>query len=479
MAGNSTLGMLSGLFGPTPQALRQEDLDEERALQFAARDPFQAMAHTAYSSAALAGKGLGKAIVGAAGGDPRDPNERYADSMAKAKAAISDMPDVDLTTPAGVDSYYKGVIGILRQNGLPGEAHAAAMEWNEYKNKTADRNVKIDDLNRKKAADEQKAATERAKVEAAAERNRLLAQRGLGEFVGWIDRIEKTDDPRTKQMLIDRANAEIAKTNRSGKKLYLENAGDRVIVRDESGAQLGTDVMGEKPLSAKDAAKAKGADQQLASAYRSAMLAMQTSYKAAADLYNSRGLDNLIGKWTGIAAESGPEKGGAIREAFIARLNPAGQEALSLFNQVQGATFIQALMDLKNASKTGATGLGAVSEIEGNKIQQAKGSLWPRQQPASFRRKLADYIGTIEAAANLMAEKAKEDGLDPIHLNVVPLSGPTRGAGPAPAPVTPAVPQSGTAEPTVRMVHPKTGRLWDIKQSKVEEAKKRGFKEAQ
>jgi hypothetical protein len=451
---------------------RQEDQDEERRLQFMAQNPDQARARMSYEMAGLAGKGLAQAGSAMAGLDPRSRTERDVDNVTAAKAAIAELPEVDLSKPEGVDAYYKGVIGALRKHNLPAEAHAASVEWNKERNALTDRQIKIDDLDRKKAADKVTADEKQRKLQIAQERNNQLAQRGMPEMIQIIDRIEKEEDPATRELLTKHANA-LIESKKKG--VILENLGNRVVVRDKAtGAVIGTpDLMGEKPLSAKDAAKSAAGKEDDVKAYRADMQGLQTVYKAAADLYNSPGLDELIGKWTGIAAEQGPEKGGPFREMFIARLGPRGQEALGLFQQVQGASFIKALKDLKAAGK-GSTGLGAVSEVEGNKIQAANGALFPRQQPESFRRKLAAFIDTIEASANNLATEAMKDKIEPIHLNTVPLTGPgRRGAPPAEAPTRPAGGQSG--EPTVTMT--KDGKTRQVYRSKVEEAKRRGYTE--
>lgn len=473
--------MATGMFdalNAIQRGQRQEDVDEQRRLQFMAQDPARARALMSYEMADLAGKGLAQAGSALAGRDPRSRSERDVDAVNAAKEAIGQLPEADLSTPAGVDAYYKGVMGVLRQHNLPAEAHAASVEWNKERNALTDRRLKDDELKRKIAADEAKARTERAKVEAAAERNRLLAERGMGEFVGWIKQIEETDDPQTKELLLQRVNAEIAAKNRSGKKITLSNAGDRIVARDETGAVIGTDIKGMEPLKPKDAVKAEAGKEADAHAYRSDMQGLQTIYKAAADLYNSPGLDDLIGKWSGLAAEIGKEKGGPVRELAIARLGQYGQEALGLFEQVQGASFLKALKDLKAAGK-GSTGLGAVSEVEGNKIQAANAALFPRQQPASFRRKLADFIDTIEASANNLASRAQQDGIEPIHLNTVALTGPKGGKPTPAAPTTPRAPAAQPeqpGEPTV-MMRKGNGEPRPIFRSKIEEAKRRGYTE--
>jgi hypothetical protein len=449
---------------------RQEEVDEQTRLRFMAQSPAQARALASYEMAGAAGRGLGQAAAGFAGKDPRTSDDRLQTAM----RAIGDMQqDHDLTTPEGTDNYYRGVIRILGEQGLPGEAHAAAKEWNEHKNKAADRKVKEDDIKRKADEAARKAAIGEEANRIKAARNAQLAEQGLPEFIQITDRIEKTEDPVTRKRMLDYANA-LVESKKKG--IAFEDAGDRIIVRDKAtGAILGTDQVGEKPMAPKDKAKIDDKKKAVASAYQAAMLAAQTDYKAAADFYNHPGLNDLIGKWSGLAAERGTDKDGMLREAAIARLSPAGQEALALFQQVQGGAFVRALQDLKLAGG-GSTGLGPVTEAEGAKVTAAKGALFPRQQPESFRRKLADFISVIEQSANILAGKAQEDGLDPIHLNVIELTGPGRSA-PAPAPTAPrAAPRAAPTGDRVRVLRP-DGQTGTVPRAKLEEYKRKGYTE--
>lgn len=449
--------MASGMFdalNAIQRGQRQEDVDEQRRLQFMAQSPRQANALMSYEMADMAGKGLGRAASAMAGLDPRTRTERDVDAVTKAKAAMAEMPEADLSTPAGVDAYYKSVRDILVKNGLPGEAHAASVEWNKERNALTDRRVKEGELARRTADDERK--------------HRLGILR-----IASAEQIASARNATQEQIAEARLNAEQLKTGPFKSVDYT----DHVEILNRFGEVISSKPKGARPLSEKDANKAKEADAAVANAYRSDMQGLQTVYKAAADLYNSPGLDDLIGKWTGIAAEMGPEKGGLTRELAIARLGVAGAEALGLYQQVQGASFIKALKDLKAAGK-GSTGLGAVSEIEGNKIQAANAALFPRQQPASFRRKLSDFIDTIEASANILATKAQEDKIEPIHLNTIPLTGPSRGRAPAAAPTTPRAPQSApTVDPSKVRVRRPDGQTGTIPRAKLEEYKAKGYTE--
>jgi hypothetical protein len=458
----------NGMFDSIFRNLRQEEQDEEEQLQYLAQDPSRATAHAAYSGAAMAGKGLGRAVAGMAGQDPRTPQDRMQGAM----KALGELEEADMNTPAGVDAYYKRVIDTLRQHGLPGEAHAAAQEWHKHKNEQADRQVKIDETNRKKAEGERAAAIKEEANRIKALRAQQLAAQGLPEFIQIVDRIEREQNPTVRKLLMDRANQQ------AGGKVKFEEAGDRIVVRNERGDILGVDEIGEKPMDEKDRVKSEQAKQKQEPAYRSAMQALQTQYKAAADLYNSPGLDDLIGKWTGLAAEYGLGQDGMLAHAAVLRLSPEGQEAMGVYQQIIGGAFVNALQQLK-AAGGGSTGLGQVTEVEGKKITTATNALFPRQQPASFRRKLADYIDTLEATAEIMRDAAKSDGLTPIELNVVPLSGPQRGAAPVVAPTRPrsdstSAPRAGGDRVRVRRPDGATGT---IPRAKLEDYKAKGYTE--
>jgi len=56
------------------------------------------------------------------------------------------------------------------------------------------------------------------------------------------------------------------------------------------------------------------------------------------------------------------------------------------------------LQDLKATSRTGASGLGQLTEREGDKIQNAKTALDPQQPTEQFKRTLVGYIDQLKAA---------------------------------------------------------------------------------
>jgi hypothetical protein len=446
-------GMLGALFNNPQQLAEKEEVTEDRRLErLGALDSFAQNRYGHLAASQLAGQGLGRTAAAAVGADPRTRDERLQAAM----KAVGEMEDSDLSKPEGVDAYYKNVIKVLRDQGLAGEAHAAAQEWNEYKSKQTDQQWKRDDLNRKAEEAKRKALIAEEANRIKRLRAEQLAKQGMPEVIQIVERIEAESNAAIKQRLIDYHNAQL-ESKRKG--IELENAGDRVIVRNKATGQvLGVDMMGAAPESEKDVRKAADAKKKLEPAYRSAMLALQTQYKAAADLFNSPGLDDLIGKWTGLAAEYGLGQDGMLAEAAIARLSPEGQEALAVYQQIIGGAFVNALKQLKEAGG-GSTGLGQVTEVEGKKVTTATNALFPRQQPASFRRKLADYVDTLEQTAEIMRDAAASDQLAPIGLNIVPLSGPSRGKAAPPAPTRPtAAPRAGTPADSIKVRRKSDGR---------------------
>ena len=103
---------------------------------------------------------------------------------------------------------------------------------------------------------------------------------------------------------------------------------------------------------------------------------------------------------------------GALPIGVLAAKNDASAGAAALYRTLEGQTFIRALQDLKATSKTGASGLGQLTEVEGNKIQQAKTSIHRQQPDDQFVRTLKAYIAVLQKARDAGAGelgKAKAD----------------------------------------------------------------------
>ena len=427
-------GMLSQLFG-IPAVDPAQAAEEKRLQALATMDPFQAAAHTAYSGGAQAGRGLGQIAAAATGRDVRTPTAKRTDAIEAAKAQVSQL-GFSPEDPKSVDTFYKQVIQILQRQGLAGEALDVALEWSEMKATTD-----------KAALDREKLAETRTKREAKtisdAERNKILAAKNAPELARMIDVVESFD-PITqapqRKMRMEALNSMLEK-NRKG--IVLEDAGDRIIVRDRAtGAQVGTpDEKSAVPLSEKDAAKEEKAKTGADSAYRNAIAKAQADYDAAVRLYNHPGVSGITGRLGRLVGTPG-----AAGQVATTSASAESRAALNLWEQVVGSTFLAGLNDLKAASPVGSTGLGQVSNIEGDKVQSSKAALKREQDAVDFRAQLKIYIESLVSAAKRIGDAAQKDGIAPVPFAEKSLAAPPDGVArprsrPAAAPAAGA--QSG------------------------------------
>lgn len=473
-------GMLPGLFAPTYGNLRQDALDEENRLQrVAAMDPFTQAGYAGLQGARMMGRGLGEAVAGAMGADSRSPAQRNVDAIEAAKAEVAKLgfnPD----DPKSIDEFYKRVIMILQQNKLPAEALEVAKEWHKQKNEDLVTKSKLDEVERKRARDAQQDARTH-------ERNLILEKKGaLGSNVLQLLNRYDAIDPNNpnaefiKNKIVELLNAEVAKGNKG---VVFENAGDRIIVRDKgTGAILSVDTVGAKPMDEKSAAKAEEKGATLETAYEQAKLKLQQDYDAAVELYNHPGLKEATGTLAGLAVKGDPNNPGFWNILNRARMSSAGQSAVAKMQQVMGGVFISALTDLKAASKTGSTGLGALTEVEGSKIQNAKAALDPQQQYPSYRANLAQYIKQLQDSGAVLDSGAQRAGVKTLRpLQAKPLQGvqasPTAAPVQPPAPA-PSAPPAAPQGDRVRVKMP-DGQVGTIPRANLDAAKAKGAVEVQ
>lgn len=435
-------GMLSGLFSSAQRDVRQESLDEESRLQkLADMDPFKAAAYTAYGSAARAGRGLGEAIASVAGADPRTPAKRNLDAVEAAKAEVAKLgfsPD----DPKSIDEFYRRVMLILQKQGLALEAADIGREWHTQKNQDAKISLQNEELQRKKAKDAASDANAQA-------RNRILEKKGaLGaetiQLLAALDAVDPLapEGEAKKKAILARLNALSA-----GKGVKFMNLGDRVAVVDAAtGEELRSEAAGARPMSEKDAAKADDKDLAAENAYKEAKASLQAQYDAAVGLYNHPGVEGITGRTGRLVGESG-----VAGQTATTLAGADARGALNLWQQVTGSTFIAALGQLKAASPTGSTGLGAVSDAEGKKVQAAAAALGREQDASEFRQRLATYIQVLEGSSQRLDAAAQTHSIPPIPLQAKPLTGPAKGrrtpAAPPVAPTPTAAPAPSSAAP--------------------------------
>jgi len=126
-------------------------------------------------------------------------------------------------------------------------------------------------------------------------------------------------------------------------------------------------------------------------------IAIDRSFDSAMTGLNERmtAANNLLSNRSGLWQITGAIGGQDIPEAL--RTDKA-RRALADYEQVQAQTFVEALERLKNASKSGATGLGQLTEIEGKKIQTAIAALKRTQSYEDFSAKLQAYQKQLQAS---------------------------------------------------------------------------------
>lgn len=151
--------------------------------------------------------------------------------------------------------------------------------------------------------------------------------------------------------------------------------------------------------------------------------------QAAEGLLTHPGLPYIVGRFVGLA--------GRVPAAF----SDAAAGAQALYKTIEAQTFLSALNELRATSKSGATGLGQLTEREGDKIQSAKAAL-DRQQPTEqFKATLQRYIDSLKTGRDVNASELTAGGatvpppLAPIqHRKPVAALAPSARPRPQPTP---------------------------------------------
>jgi hypothetical protein len=191
------------------------------------------------------------------------------------------------------------------------------------------------------------------------------------------------------------------------------------------------------------------------------MSALQNTYNAAVRLHNHAGVSGITGRLGRLVGE--PSMAG---QAATTAASAESRAALALWKQISGTTFLEGLQQLRAASPVGSTGLGQVSNIEGDKVQSAAAALAREQDAADFRLNLKIYLGKLAEAAKALAAAAPIDKVTPIPLKEMPLS----VLGGKPSERAPAAPAAGG---TVRLRLP-DGRTGNFPAANVAAAKAAG-----
>lgn len=469
---NPSQGMLGNLFNSGYAGVRQEELDEEKRMQaLSAMDGFQADRLATYEGANMLGKGLGSLAASAAGRDPRTPAKIRADAIEAAKAQVMKLgfdPERDS------DQFYIEVMRALQKQGLIPEMMAIRKEWQEEKAALAKEKLGTDKL-----------ALEKEDLERKALKDQLDYDAKLAK----IESLTKVGVPLKNATKLTRLFAEREALSPSDPNLAAKRAAyDKAIQVESSGKVAARDLGGvselyntstgqpvrttDKTLPPRDEEKKNAAGEKLESVYREAMAGLQKQYDAVIALHNHSGVDGITGRfaqWVG-------DKDSTILGTMATIVAPQDAlNALALYKQIEGARFLAALMQLKKQSATGASGLGAVSNSEGDRVVSEAAALSREQDTASMREQIATYANFLEGFAQRLADAAAKDGIQPIMLATKALSVPRGRTRPKPSarpatelpvpPVTPkqaprpVVPPSGATGTAVQWERGPDGKL--------------------
>ena len=320
----------------------------------------------------------------------------------------------------GTEEFYAAAIPILQQYNMPAEA--AEMEKQRLALETG--KGEMDPLMKMKRARDLLAkspdAFSPAGQAALAAIDRKIAEYGKPINTG--------ADPEFIKLLNSYEAAVAAgQTDRAA---TLKRALDAWLkAKESSGSDVGLmrlalDKLKFELTEKKDTRKVEEAEAAAVSQLQGATRALDEEIAAATRLLAHPGRDKIIGP-----------RIGALPDAAVAAISEAHGGAMALYLTLQGQTFIRALQDLKATSKTGASGLGQLTEIEGNKIQQAKAAISRQQGPAQFVRTLQAYLAALQSgrktAETILTDKKSEvPAASPIVADV-PLKVDPRLAAPA------------------------------------------------
>lgn len=242
---------------------------------------------------------------------------------------------------------------------------------------------------------------------------RLRKQQSLGQLaqLSGIAGLQKMgpqlQDDAQGQALAVYKQRESSKDRAAARDLQASEASEREKDRMALGANASQDRALQRTLSqnmlderltagqekVSDAANAKAA---------AALEKNQTAYDGASDQ-----LDRLAATATALKAHPGLGGITGVRGMVYNIPGTDAADAVQLLHTLKSQTTIDTMLALKNASKTGSTGFGQLSEAEGQKLQDSIAPLETAQSKESMTRSLDGIISYVA-----QAKKRLKEGLD-------------------------------------------------------------------
>lgn len=189
--------------------------------------------------------------------------------------------------------------------------------------------------------------------------------------------------------------------------------------------QFAQDTLSEKTLS-----KAQGTMDKNQAAYDTNVQALNRLETSARKLLEHPGLDSI----TGLTGANTPD------------ISDAARDAAAQLDTFKNQVVIGTMMELKNASKTGSTGFGQLSEKEGDRLENSKYPLARAQTYAQMRESLTNFIKYAQDAKKNMKnglDREAQSLMGPVTSTTRTTRGPAARALPR---ATGAAPAASTAE---------------------------------
>lgn len=368
------------LYGPNPN----EDLEE--AYRFARLSPDEQIALRSRLAQRGAEQGAEQLIRGAAG-LPDSP------SMNREKAG-QEIRALALKVTPGTPEFYTQAADILRKHGLVSEAEVMTQRLHdvEYgKGETQEvqklQRVKDQLVKRFQAGDTSVKAAIDAIDRKLATYGESSAKAADPEFIRLMNAWTAETDPVKKDLIKKAVDAWIKQKEKAGGDMTPYQAAS-LLLRGKA----------EQRHQDKDDKKEENARAAVVSSLQATVRALDSDIQAAQRLLVHPGLAWITGRFAGVTGRLGA----------AATSNAAGAHALLM--TVHAQTFIRALQDLKATSKNDVSGLGQLTEKEGDKIQNAKVALDPQQPTEQFKRTLQGYLNDIQATRTAAASALSSAG---------------------------------------------------------------------
>ncbi len=214
------------------------------------------------------------------------------------------------------------------------------------------------------------------------------------EIVKLLNALDGVKDPNKRRVLESR----IAKlATKSGNPLAAEIAGLRAdVLREQARASEERRLTSEAERGRKERTEIAGYQDNIRMykrQLRNADLAITEELNVATQLYNHQDLWKIVDPTLAL-----------VDEKWLTALTRSS--AMPYVKQLEGKRFLSELQRLKETGKNGASGLGQLTEKEGQRLIDASAALDRQQNVGQFRKNLLAYINKLREARKIYEETA-------------------------------------------------------------------------